>query len=252
MALLRCLSFNIWKNEGDYPRRMAAIGALLREQKADVVALQECFVAPALGIDSAQALAGREYHVTRYRARAKKRWHDGAWQESRSDMAILSRAMPSASGMVALPEDGRDGERGLLWIDLPIAGGHVCVGCTHLTHLRDDAAQQIRKTQAIAAIAALLSTDGPAILMGDLNAESHHPSLEPIFGHPNLCRKAHVLALTSAGEAPANGAIDHALPFSDDGAIRMLRRRVLAPPDPANLSISPSDHPAILAEIELS
>lgn len=246
MGLLRCLSFNIWKNEGDYPRRMAAIAALLRALKPDVVALQECFVAPALGIDSARTLAGKAWHLTRYPARAKRRWHDGDWRDSRSDMAILSREVPLASGMVALPGDPRDGERGLLWADLPIAGGRIRLGCTHLTHLHDDTAQAVRKAQAAAVMAALTGDGSPAILMGDLNAASTDPALAAMFGHPALCPQARDCAKAPGGDAPANGAIDHVLLFAATVGQRMVSRRIAATPD---ISGHPSDHPAILAEI---
>ena len=249
MSVLRCLSFNIWKNEGDYPRRMAAIAELLRELQPDVVALQECFVAPSLGIDSAKALVGKTWHLTRYPARAKRRWHQGAWQDSRSDMAILSRVVPLASGMVELPPDLRDGERGLLWVDLPTAGGHIRLGCTHLTHLHDEAAQAVRKAQAEAAIAALTADGSPAILMGDLNAVSSDPALAAIFSHPGLSAEARECALTPSGEAPANGAIDHVLLFAPAAGQRFVSRRIAAAPD---MSGYPSDHPAILAEIALS
>jgi endonuclease/exonuclease/phosphatase family metal-dependent hydrolase len=249
MGLLRCLSFNIWKNEGDYPRRMAAIGNLLRELQPDVVALQECFVAPALEIDSAKALAGKAWHLTRYPARAKRRWHNGDWQDSRSDMAILSREVPLASGMVALPGDARDGERGLLWVDLPIAGGRIRLGCTHLTHLHDETAQACRKTQAAAAMAALLPGESPAILMGDLNATSSDPALAAIFGHPAICPEARERAQVPSGDAPANGAIDHVLLFTPGVGQRLVSRRIAAAPDVAG---HPSDHPAILAEIAIS
>jgi len=252
MAPLRCLSFNIWKNEGDYPRRMAAIGAVLREVQPDVVALQECFVAPALGINSAKALAQVGYHATCFPARAKLREHEGDWQASRSDMAILTRVKPVACSMVELPPDQRDGERGLLCIDLPIAQGRIRIGCTHLTHLQDEAAQAVRLEQAAAVMATLLDGAAAAILMGDLNANRDDPALAPIFDHPLLCHAARELARRPAGQAPVNGAIDHVLLFTPDPRQRMISRQVIAAPDPADPASGPSDHPAILAEIELA
>ena len=252
MVLLRCLSFNIWKNEGDYPRRMAVIAALLREHQPDVVALQECFVAPALGINSARALAEVGYHPTCFPARAKLRQHGGVWQASRSDMAILTRDKPVACSMLELPPDQRDGERGLLCIDLPIKSGRIRVGCTHLTHLQDAAAQAVRREQADAVMGALLDGRAAAILMGDLNASSDDPALAPIFDHPLLCRTARELSRRPAGLAPGNGAIDHVLLFAPGPLLRMTSRHVIAAPDPDDPAGGPSDHPAILAEIEVA
>jgi len=234
-VILRCVTFNIWKNEGDYPRRMAAIDALLRQHRPDVVALQECFVAPDLGLDSAAFLAGEDYHLTRYPARAKPRWHEGGWVASRSDMAILSRMAPVASGGLALAEDPRDGERGLLWIDLPVAGG-VRLGCTHLTHMQDAGAQGVRKAQAAALLDALLAGRETVLLLGDLNATVDAPALAPIFGHPRLIPSE-----------PDRQAIDHILIFATQDAARVNNQCVIAAPDAIN---HPSDHPAIMAEIE--
>jgi endonuclease/exonuclease/phosphatase family metal-dependent hydrolase len=233
---LRCVTFNIWKNEGDYPRRMAAIRALLRQHAPDVVALQECFVAPALGLDSADYIADGAYYITRFAARAKPRWHDGTWIESRSDMALLTRTPPLAKKSVALVEDPRDGERGLLWADLPLAGG-LRVGCTHLTHLQDPAAQAIRAEQASALIAALTAGPDRVVLMGDLNAVSTSPDLAAIFGHPNL-----------RGVSAPVGAIDHILLFSAEPGPRIEEQRIIASPDAFN---HPSDHPALHAELVL-
>lgn len=249
MARLRCLTLNTWKNEGDYPRRVAAIAALVRAQAPEVVALQECFVAPSPGLDSAAAVAGGDWHVTRMPARAKRRAHGGAWVESRSDMAILSRGVPIASGTVSFPTEARDGDRGLVWADFEREEGQVRVACTHLTHLQDAAAQAVRAAQAAAAVQLLTSFPGPSVLMGDLNAASDDPALAPIFTDPRLCPASEAFAAPPAGPWPDSGAIDHVLLFAPDRArARMVRRAIVAAPDEHGF---PSDHPAILAEIEL-
>lgn len=249
MAPLRCLTFNIWKNEGDYPQRTRAIAALLRAHRPDVVALQECFIAPALELDSAVTVADGLYHVTRMPARTKPRRHEGAWCDSRSDMVILTREAPLACGTTALPADPRDGERGLLWVEIAFGTGTVRIGCTHLTHLQDVAAHAVRARQAEAALAALVASPGPWILMGDLNAASDAPSLAPIFGDSRLCASSRVLAAPPPGPRPENGAIDHVLLFAAPGSnARMLARRIIAAPDRDGF---PSDHPAVLAEITL-
>jgi endonuclease/exonuclease/phosphatase family metal-dependent hydrolase len=249
MALLRCLTFNIWKNEGDFPRRIEAIAALLATHQPDVVALQECFVAPALGIDSVPQVAGSRYHITRYPARAKPRWHDSAWCDSRSDMAILTREVPVGVGRCALPVDARDGERGLLWVDMRVGQSCVRLACTHFTHLHDTAAQATRGQQAEGVMDILLRVVDTAILMGDLNTVSDDPALAPIFQHPALCPVARDMAAAPGGGVPANGAIDHVLPFATTGGAHLVSRRIICTPDPDGF---PSDHPAILAEVSFS
>jgi endonuclease/exonuclease/phosphatase family metal-dependent hydrolase len=249
MALLRCLTFNIWKNEGDFARRMEAIAALLVAHQPDVVALQECFIAPEIGIDSVLQVAGGRYHVTRYCARAKPRRHAGAWCNSRSDMALLTREKPDTAGRRALPIDLRDGERGLLWADVSAEGRRVRLGCTHFTHLHDVGAQATRHRQALGVVATLQADAQNFILMGDLNAVSDNPALAPIFQNVALCPVARELAAAPGGSVPANGAIDHILPFSTQRTARQVSRRIVCAPDAANF---PSDHPAILAEVEIT
>ena len=58
----------------------------------------------------------------------------------------------------------------------------------------------------------------------------------------------HLGAKVQGGEAPVNGAIDHVLLFATAAGQRLVSRRIAAAPD---VSGCPSDHPAILAEIEL-
>lgn len=244
---MRCVTLNTWKNEGDYHARVAAMAAGLGGLHADVIALQECFVAEGLGLDTAAAL-GRalSMHVTQWPMRAKKRPHDGASVDSRADLAILSRARPMAVAMTRFVIDPRDGERGLLSIELDHHGIKLRVGCTHLTHLRDETAATLRADQAMTAAARLMAGwSGPAVLMGDMNADARHSSMAPLFANPALDQTCRVAA-------KACGDIDHVLLFQGTPSCAWIARSVAMPPNRRHPALGPSDHPAVIADIAVT
>jgi endonuclease/exonuclease/phosphatase family metal-dependent hydrolase len=252
MERLRCLSFNLWKNEGRFEERLEKLLKLLPEIDADVIALQECFVAPDLKIDVAASIARAcGLHLTRGELRQKTRLHDKQDTLSRSDMAILSRAAPETIELIHLPTDSRDGERALLLISLPFANELLHIGCTHLTHLRDAAGQRTRMAQAHA-LADMLSNRQPSttILLGDLNARAGDVDLDPIMARRRLHPVSAALAVKAqCAISPADGSLDHILLYSSDNEQWTVSRDVILPPDEDDPDAGPSDHPAILADL---
>lgn len=250
---LRCLTFNLWKNEGDLSSRLPAIRRVLEEADADVVALQECFVAPDAGIDVASALAAHcGYHRLSYPLRQKVRLHGGVPLSSRSDLALLTRVPVTASGCLPLSTNSLDGERGLIWIDYPVISGEVRIVCTHLTHLPGREGGQLRERQAEELAARLITWTqfGPAILMGDLNARAGADELFPLLDNPLLPPARAPRAWPTAGGWPClNEGIDHVVLYPGAGPASYHNRWILAPPDPARPEQGASDHPAVLAEI---
>jgi endonuclease/exonuclease/phosphatase family metal-dependent hydrolase len=255
MERLRCLSFNLWKNEGRFEERLEKLLGLLPEIDADVIALQECFVAPDLGIDVAASIARScRLHLTRGELREKSRLHDGQDTLSRSDMAILSRAAPETIELIHLPVDDRDGERALLLISLPFANELLHIGCTHLTHLRDEAGQRTRRTQAQALADMLCRRDASTtILLGDLNARAGDVDLDPIMAGYRLHPASAALAAKApCAFSPADGARDHILLYSSENERWTVSRDVVLAPDENDADAGPSDHPAILANLVLA
>lgn len=252
MGAYTCVTYNLWKNEGRFAERLERICASLAELDADFIALQECFYAPDLAIDVAHSVSQAcGMHLTRIPQREKTRQHDGQSVASRSDIALLSRQAPATTASHALPADARDGERGLLVANFEVDGGRLRIGCTHLTHLRDDAARTVRRTQADAVISRLLAEDDcTALLMGDLNAPADAPELGCAVGHPRFHEGAAVQARESAACDLAGGAVDHALFYPAAGETWLYHRQVAIRPDAADPDAGPSDHPAILAHIE--
>jgi endonuclease/exonuclease/phosphatase family metal-dependent hydrolase len=241
---MRFVTFNSWKNEGDYHARLKLIISGLAALDADVIALQECFVADAVGADTASALgAALEMHESRQPMRLKHRWHEGASVRSRSDLAILSRVAAASVHYAAFPSDPRDGDRGLLWIDLVIGSGRVRCGCAHLTHLNDTAGATVRSRQAAAAVQHLLNGwSGPAVLMGDLNARAKDGSVAAIF-------QKSALDPTCRAQAEASGDIDHVLLFQGSPRLVFKARFSAMPPDRCYPARGPSDHPAVVGDL---
>ncbi len=250
MTTLRVLSFNLWKNEGRFTERMARLAGALPGQHADILALQECFVAPCLDIDVADRLASFcDRQLVRGEQRRKLRQHDGAAVNSRSDLAILTRLPVESATMVALPGDPRDGERHLLMAMLHWGDRMLRVGCTHFTHLADG--QPVRQQQAEAAVAALLEDDGcTTVLMGDLNAPASAPALAGLIHHRRMHPDCRSQALAVADSGRLGGAIDHVLLFPAVGERWQITRRMVLAPDATDPDVGPSDHPAIVADLE--
>lgn len=253
MAHVRCVSYNLWKNEGRFAERLDRMCSELPKLGADIIALQECFCAPELGIDIAATLSEAcRLHLTRCQQRAKVRQHDGAMVESRSDLAVLTRIPPDWSRSYPLPSDPADGERSLMVVHLHHLGIPLRIGCTHFTHLSGEAARAVRREQAGLAVALLLGEDGvDAVLMGDLNATARATELAPMMRHSRLHPDAAQYAADSADWDMAGGAIDHILFYPADSADWSMDRKVVCPPDRADAAAGPSDHPAILAQLTL-
>lgn len=245
--LTRFVTLNTWKNDGAYAARVTAMARGLAALDADAVALQECFVADLSGLDTAVALgAALGMQVLRQPMRAKVRMLEGLGIESRSDLAILTRAPVLGSGYRAFAADPRDGDRGLLWADLAIGQTAMRIGCTHLTHLRDAHGAAMRKRQAQAAHDSLLADwTAPALLMGDLNAIADHESVQPLFAAPSLDRACLSAAMSGV-------EIDHILLFQAAETCAFAGRRVCMQPDRDDPSAGPSDHPAIVVDLAVA
>ncbi|MFM9852366.1 MAG: endonuclease/exonuclease/phosphatase family protein [Sphingomonadaceae bacterium] len=243
---MRCVTLNTWKNEGDYQTRLTAMADGLAALEADVIALQECFVAEPLGLDTAAILADRlGMHLTRRAMRAKPRLHQGAWVESRSDLAILSAVEPVSvvCNTVFVSADGDD-ERGLLRADIIIGGAPIRFGCTHLTHVSGIAGDTVRKAQVATAVQQLL--DGwaePAFLMGDFNARAGDDCLSPLFAKSE--REGHF-----RNRGGVANLIDHILLFTQDNKIRVDSQSVAMRPNAHRPENGPSDHPAIIMDVK--
>ena len=247
---MRIATFNTWKNEGDYWTRIDAIGVALARLELDVIALQECFYAPAINADTAADVAlALGLHVSRAPMREKVRKMDGAEILSRADLAMMTREPPLDVAFSRLSPDPRDGERLVLRTDLQLGAQRIRVVNVHLTHLRDAAASEIRSRQAGEALSfARDNWRDPVIIAGDLNAHFQSPSLSPLFDDADIDRSCFVACkqpYVSSAALLEGGAIDHVLVFDPLRRVTCMRRTV----ELAGSGLS--DHPVIVAELDV-
>lgn len=253
---MRIVTLNTWKNEGDYARRLRLMGLGLAALGADVVCLQECFAAE--DADTAAELARATRLAPHARpARAKPRRHGGALVSSTSGLAMLTRR-PGADGVRTLAEDPADGERIAQRLDLAGEAGPLRVLNLHLTHLRGPAAAALRGRQVAEALDwARLNWTGAIVAVGDFNAPLEAEELAPalrLAARPDRPEadypRRSTLHGASLGEARSGApAIDHALLIDPSGAWR-VRRRFLALDRPDGEGWFPSDHAAVVVDLE--
>ena len=79
---LRIVSLNAWKNDGDFPARVALIAEGLARLNPDVVCLQECFATEDGEVDVAHDLAAALGLVLYGSTLALALWR-GAWARPR-------------------------------------------------------------------------------------------------------------------------------------------------------------------------
>lgn len=169
--MLRIVTLNTWKGEGDYPARLEAMGTGLAQLAPDVVALQECLQAPAAGLDTAAALAARlGFHQARLPMRRKVRRVGEEQLDCWSGLALLSRWPVLEQADLTLPSVAGDGERRALLARLECPDGPITAACLHLSW--PPGAGGTRRKQLEAVLAAPL-WNAPArlrLLAGDFNA----------------------------------------------------------------------------------
>jgi endonuclease/exonuclease/phosphatase family metal-dependent hydrolase len=179
---LRIASWNTWKNEGDYARRLPAMADALRALAPDVVLLQEVFCVVDDGSSPAAAAGdvpgdtgaflAQATSMQLHFAQARRRLREGEAQplrDSYSGHAILSRFALTRLRRLELPSSERGGERIALCAALKIDGLSLQFACVHLAHLHEDAA--LRRVQLDQVLSQLAADAMPAIVGGDFNCE---------------------------------------------------------------------------------
>ncbi|WP_374569897.1 endonuclease/exonuclease/phosphatase family protein [Phenylobacterium sp.] len=250
---MRIVTLNTWKNEGDYARRLALMARGLAALSPDVVCLQECFA--ARGADTAAELAGAMRLALHARpARRKRREHGGVAVTSTSGLAILARRAGEEAGL-ELVSDPADGERIAQRLDVAGEAGPLRVLNLHLTHLRGEAAAELRARQLVQALD--WARGGPVLAAGDFNAPLEAPELAVLVEQavpPDRPEAAYPRRATLQGgrvgaSLAAAATIDHAVLIDPTGAWR-VRRRFLALDRPDAQGWFPSDHAAVVVDLE--
>ncbi|WP_017667332.1 endonuclease/exonuclease/phosphatase family protein [Sandarakinorhabdus sp. AAP62] len=237
--MIRIVTLNIWKDEGDWPARMAAIAAGLAALQPDVVCLQEVYVGG--GRDAGQWLAAATgLACTQLAARHKLR----GGVASSSGVAILSRTAPIGTMAIGLPTTLADGGRKALVADFTTVAGPLRVASLHLSHVRTPDASALRAAQ-LSALVAAADCAGPLVLAGDFNARWDAPELA-LLSAPGWVSSATMLAGQSSLIGQPDALIDHVVLRAGTAALALNEARiVLDHPDAAG--VLPSDHAGILA-----
>ena len=169
---MKVLTQNTWKNEGGYRDRMAGLAEELGRTRPDVVLLQECFRCEETGEDTAGSLAaGLGFEFCFAAGRRKRRWHEGAWRESASGLAVLSRFAIGEAREVPLPSTEQGGERLALLARVEAPEGPWWVACVHFSHVRGEVDTRQRQIEETLLALRAMAGGGPAVVGGDCNCE---------------------------------------------------------------------------------
>jgi endonuclease/exonuclease/phosphatase family metal-dependent hydrolase len=244
--MIRLLTLNCWKDEGDWPARMAAISEGLAALSPDIVCLQEVYGGG--GRDTGAVLAAQTgLFCTHVAARIKAR----GGIVSSSGLAILSRTPPEASQALDLPTTAEDGGRKALIATFGTEAGPLRVASLHLSHLRTAEAAALRAAQLSALIHhATAAWHGPLVLAGDFNAPWQAPEMAALHA-PGWTSSAPALpGQTSLIGRPA-ALIDHIALYAPSAAPPFWRLGAASVVlDTASArGIMPSDHAGIMVSI---
>lgn len=252
----RLVTLNTWKGDGPYALRLQAMARQLRALHADVVALQEVFHAPEVGVHTGRTLAqALGMHLAFAPARRKRRWMSGQWVDSESGLAVLSRWPVQPPRIWPLPTADADGERLALCCDLNVHGQSVRVVNTHLTHLGPpDGGPALRQRQWQTVLAHALdgwSAHAPLLVCGDLNAPLDDPSLHAAMGAEGWRDVAATVGLhpkvTCAALGGAPQDLDHVVDRPCPALTWRAAQVVLDGIDP-RVGVMPSDHAGVLVD----
>jgi len=152
-------TFNLWKNDDDFPKRIYKIPEYLK--KLDCICFQEDFSSEEFcSSDTINEVLKLE--KTTLSIRKKER--NGT--TSSSNLTILSKEKPNNIEKVIFDENGED-ERGALIIDITLNGKNILIVNTHLTNL-----DQKKRIQQIYQIKNYIDQQEVdlIILCGDMNS----------------------------------------------------------------------------------
>ena len=255
--MLTIVTLNSWKCDGAWAARLNAMKQGLAALDADVICLQECFATlPGAGVeaDTARALADHlAMGLFQAPSRRKERVFEGRPVISTSGLAILVRPDAGEADMLALPSDPRDGERIAQSVLLRTGGTTLRVVNTHLTHLRDAGA--LRAAQIDTILHHWCGGTGPVVIAGDLNAPLQAPEFTSLHRRADLdagpVAPGTWPATLIEGARTPDRAIDHILLLrgTRGNGPRLVARRLVLD-SPSAQGIQPSDHAAVLAEID--
>ncbi|MFB7494525.1 endonuclease/exonuclease/phosphatase family protein [Streptomyces sp. NPDC056161] len=270
---MRVLTWNLWWRFGPWEQRRKAILAVLRELRPDVVGVQEVWAGG--GENLARWLADDlDMHWAWAPSRAPQ-----IWQRRLGDQtfdignAVLSRWPIAERAVAQLPHGpGMDDGRLALYTRLAAPGHDVPFFTTHLTSSTDASAVRCAQVRDLARFVAAhrTGTAFPPVVTGDFNAWPDSDEIRLFGGYktsPAAPGQIFYDGWEYADPAQASATWNPANPFvaPGDPEVRVDYIHV-GPPGPGGLGhvktirrtgdravdgVWPSDHAAVLAELEL-
>lgn len=206
---IKIATFNTWKNEGDYLRRLDLIAAGLRGEGLDVLCCQESFRTADGEYDTASNLAGKlGMNFTFSAARKKNRKFQGKKTDSFSGLAILtgSRAWVLSSGSFLLPGNYHDNGRVAQYAVIRKNGSTILIFNLHLSHLKNGRDLRRRQLQSVMLHPILNQQHDVILICGDFNAGPEAEELNILKKGPTFRSKD---AFTAGGGNPAAFTLAH-------------------------------------------
>lgn len=182
---LRILTLNTWKNDGDYPARLEAMGKGLLALAPDIILLQEVFRTADGMADTGRHLANALGLELIYApARSKLRMWEGKPALTESGLAILVRGSSIKHHIMPLPGEESGGERIALLALLKVDDITLSIGCLHLSHLRNDDAGRREQLGAVLGNPFWSQKTMLRVLGGDFNAARGSTVFSELEDHP--------------------------------------------------------------------
>lgn len=260
MKRLSIATFNTWNCQGSLDRRLPLMVSGLASLDVDVILLQEVFAQIPRGLNVAQRLANElnmDFAFTP--ARKKIRLMGDAPLLCHSGLAVLVKGSVKEHETVFLPEDPRDGERLGQWVSVKTGNISIMVGNVHLSHLHGEDGLRESQLQALVNHQDSKGRHDVCILGGDMNLKADHAifhrlqkttGFQPTLFAQGQSPSTSLNALDDTGHAP--GVIDHLFVKAGKKALVAAQARAaLNKPDDGPNGLYPSDHMAIVADIEL-
>lgn len=263
MRKLRIVSYNTWKCDGDYHRRLPKIVSGLQQLDPDIVCLQEAFQCEGAGADTSAKIAeALAMHVFDLKARYKKRAFKGKERHSYSNLAMIVSPSFSQETDIKLPSHEKDDDRWAMTVketatNYPI----IKVTNTHLTHVRDAEGVRLRALQA----EVVKSISKPqenclSIVCGDFNALWESADLSPLSQLDDLVTPMERdLKGSMIGPKYNSSRVSPRIDFvfvrcGQDlvDRVRVVREFVAMDETFGKENLNPSDHAAVVVDLEVT
>ncbi|MGJ7902557.1 endonuclease/exonuclease/phosphatase family protein [Lysobacter sp. 1R34A] len=240
------LSFNLWHDKGDWPRRRAMIVAEIARLKPDVIALQEVLQREGLrnqAEDLAAALGYRAQFVSVDPPAAARRYGNAILTRKRAETRQMRKLEPLDDYRTAVHARLRPGS----------PGTRIDVYATHLHNDRTGGAVRARQVSSLLNFIDATAQGAYVIVAGDFNSEADSPELQTLaaryrdaYGAAHPEASGDIAAHTTLNPAylPAQ-RIDHV--FYDPVGFELVDARIVL--NRSRDGIWPSDHFGLLVTL---